>query len=58
MLDMQEETHIYNTKSKINQNQLIVTNGDKGNSLVVLYKRGYNRTEKFTTQNKITKHHP
>jgi hypothetical protein len=52
------EKLIFNTKIKLNQNQLIVTKSDKGNSLVILYQRDYeyiNRIEEFITQNKFTK---
>jgi hypothetical protein len=45
-----------NIKKKINQNQLIVTKANKGNTLVILRKVEYNnKIEEFITQNNFTK---
>jgi hypothetical protein len=47
---------IKNLKQKINQNQLIVTKADKGNTLVILHRDDYNnKIEEFITKNNFTK---
>jgi hypothetical protein len=54
---LSEEQHfINNIRKKINQNKLIATKADKGNTLVILHKEDYkNKIEEFTTQNNFTK---
>jgi hypothetical protein len=43
-------------RHKINQNQLIITKADKGNTLVILYKDDYNKKIKeFIEKNNFTK---
>jgi hypothetical protein len=47
---------IKSLKHKINQNQLITTKADEGNTLVTLHKDDYNNTiEEFITKNNFTK---
>jgi hypothetical protein len=54
--ESQERHLINNIKKKINQNQLIATKADKGNTLVILHKDDYkNKIEEFITQNDFTK---
>jgi hypothetical protein len=54
-IEAREHRLIKDIKKKIEQNQLIVTKADKGNSLVILHKEDYNnKVEEFITNNSYT----
>jgi hypothetical protein len=55
-IEAQEYHLMKNIEKKIEQNQLIITKPDKGNTLVILHKEDYNsKVEAFITNNNYTK---